>query len=226
MSVKVPGDVNASGSCTGADSLLINQVLVGLRNPATVADFANGDMNNSGTVTGADSLIINQFLVGLRKAPQDLALTVVPSGLSLTFSASIATMLLLRSTNGGAIWENYAWINPGTTQYTDSNVTPNTEHHYRMALPSQFSNVVSGTTADATLNTPTNPAVGTPTPNSLTITWGDANTSPNESGTEVYRATAAGGPFTLVHTAAANATSYVDTGLAANTTYFYKVRAV
>lgn len=65
-----PGDVNADQRVTGADSLLINQVLVGLRSNThpifAVAGFANGDVNTNGVVSSADSLLINQTLVGLR----------------------------------------------------------------------------------------------------------------------------------------------------------------
>jgi hypothetical protein len=65
-----PGDVNGDFKVTGADSLLINQVIVGLRSNThpifAKTGYANGDVNNSGTVSGADSLIINQVLVGLR----------------------------------------------------------------------------------------------------------------------------------------------------------------
>jgi hypothetical protein len=65
-----PGDVNADLHVTGQDSLLINQVLVGLRatNHAVfaTAGFANGDVNRPNAVTGADSLLINQTMVGLR----------------------------------------------------------------------------------------------------------------------------------------------------------------
>jgi hypothetical protein len=65
-----PGDLNGSSTVTGADSLLINQVLVGLRSNThpifAVTGYANGDVNASGSVTGADSLFINQVIVGLR----------------------------------------------------------------------------------------------------------------------------------------------------------------
>jgi len=89
------GDVNKDGKVSGADSLLINQVLVGLRssnsvvfqasytvrlvdsgpssvttndcvNCVTLNVYPNGDVNMDGAVTGADSLRINQVLVGLR----------------------------------------------------------------------------------------------------------------------------------------------------------------
>jgi PKD repeat protein len=65
-----PGDVNGTNGVTGADSLLINQVLVGLRSNThpvfAAAGFANGDVNTNGVTSGADSLLINQVLVGLR----------------------------------------------------------------------------------------------------------------------------------------------------------------
>ncbi len=65
-----PGDVNGDFHVTGADSLLINQVMVGLRSNThpifAVTGFENGDVNDNGTVSGADSLVINQVMVGLR----------------------------------------------------------------------------------------------------------------------------------------------------------------
>jgi PKD repeat protein len=63
------GDVNADFRVTGTDSLLINQVLVGLRSSNSAifaAGYENGDVNRNGHVTGADSLLINQVAVGLR----------------------------------------------------------------------------------------------------------------------------------------------------------------
>ena len=64
------GDVNGDARVTSADSLLINQVLVGLRGSNSVSfartGFQNGDVNQNSTVSGADSLLINQVIVGLR----------------------------------------------------------------------------------------------------------------------------------------------------------------
>jgi hypothetical protein len=48
----------------------------------------------------------------------------------------------------------------------------------------------------------------------------------NETNFEVYRGTTSGGPYQLINLAAANATTYTDNGLDANTTYYYVVRAV
>jgi len=59
--------------------------------------------------------------------------------------------------------------------------------------------------------------------NSVTIKWTDK--SNDEVGFEVYRSTSVVGPYTLITTTAANATTYTDNNLAANTRYYYKVRA-
>jgi hypothetical protein len=55
------------------------------------------------------------------------------------------------------------------------------------------------------------------------LTWRDnAN---NESEVRIERKTGAGGTWNQIATAATNATSYWNTGLSANTTYSYRVRA-
>jgi lysophospholipase L1-like esterase len=59
----------------------------------------------------------------------------------------------------------------------------------------------------------------------IALTWSD--NSSNESGFEIWRSTTgAAGAFSLLKTAAANATSSSDTGLTPRTQYCYQVRAV
>ncbi len=85
------GDVNADRHVTGADSLLINQVIVGLRSNThpifAVAGYQNGDVNQSGGVTGADSLLINQTIVGLRPR---IVSRIVPDARTNTVLALVA----------------------------------------------------------------------------------------------------------------------------------------
>ncbi|MGB8194872.1 MAG: PA14 domain-containing protein [Chitinophagaceae bacterium] len=59
--------------------------------------------------------------------------------------------------------------------------------------------------------------------NSVELVWAERAT--NETGYEVYRATAAAGPWTLIVTTGAGVTTYLNTGLTANTKYWYRVRA-
>ena len=57
----------------------------------------------------------------------------------------------------------------------------------------------------------------------INLAWTD-NAS-NETGFKVERKTGAGGTYAQVATVGANITTYSDTGLTANTNYFYRVRA-
>ena len=59
--------------------------------------------------------------------------------------------------------------------------------------------------------------------NAVNLTWSDR--SYNETGFEIQRASSASGPWTTVTTTGANVTSFTNTGLTANTKYFYQVRA-
>jgi dienelactone hydrolase len=79
-------------------------------------------------------------------------------------------------------------------------------------------------------------ASGTPKPDAVTNLTGvpASNTSvklnwtqgAGETGFEVYRGMAAGGPYTFVSLRPANAVTYTDTGLIAGKTYFYVMRSV
>lgn len=70
---------------------------------------------------------------------------------------------------------------------------------------------------------PTNLQSPAATSNSITISWTDRAT--NETGYEVQRRTI-GGAWVNAGQTAAGATQFVDAGLAANTTYEYRVRAL
>ena len=95
------------------------------------------------------------------------------------------------------------------------------------------SNVASVTTpSDGGGTTPGVPPVPN-APSSLIATASDAShvvliwtdNSNNEVGFQIERALAVGGPWELVGTVGTNVTSFTDNGLAAATTYFYRVSA-
>lgn len=65
--------------------------------------------------------------------------------------------------------------------------------------------------------------VGSPSASTLSLTWVDA--SSDETGFRIERAAAEAGPFATVGTAGAGAQQYTDSGLAAATRYYYRVRA-
>lgn len=60
--------------------------------------------------------------------------------------------------------------------------------------------------------------------NKINLTWADS--SNNETGFEIYRATSPAGPYDIITTTTANKTSYLDSGLVAQTTYYYRLKAI
>lgn len=71
---------------------------------------------------------------------------------------------------------------------------------------------------------PTNLQVTAISHKKINVSWQDQ--SNDETGFEIYRATQAGGPFSIIHTTEADAITYADTTLIGNTTYYYKIRAI
>ncbi|RLD15752.1 MAG: hypothetical protein DRI22_02075 [Caldiserica bacterium] len=122
-----------------------------------------------------------------------------------------------------------ATLPANTTSYSDTTVSAETTYYYRVKAhnswgDSGYSNVVNITT----------PACGTPpaAPTNLTATPASSDTielswtdnSDNEDGFRIERKEA-GGTYSEIATLPANTTSYTDTGLNPETTYYYRVRA-
>ena len=76
-----------------------------------------------------------------------------------------------------------------------------------------------------TLNAPTSPAAApvSGTPTSMTVTWTDTNTS--ETHYKIERSPNGSSGWAEVGSVAADITSFGDTGLSADTTYYYRIRA-
>ncbi|HTI09475.1 MAG TPA: PA14 domain-containing protein [Puia sp.] len=58
----------------------------------------------------------------------------------------------------------------------------------------------------------------------INLTWQDNST--NETGFQLFRSTSAAGPFVTIATVKPNRTSYGDSSLSPNTTYYYKIQAI
>jgi autotransporter-associated beta strand protein len=70
---------------------------------------------------------------------------------------------------------------------------------------------------------PTTLAATAPSHQTIQLVWSDND--PGESGYLVERSASSGGGFTQIASLPANSTSFSDTGLSANATWFYRVRA-
>ncbi|MFY0255804.1 fibronectin type III domain-containing protein [Chitinophaga sp. 30R24] len=73
-------------------------------------------------------------------------------------------------------------------------------------------------------NAPSNLTVAVNNYSKLNLHWTD--NSNNENGFEIYRSTSNGGTYSIIATTNANANTYTDTALQANTAYYYKIRAI
>jgi hypothetical protein len=112
-------------------------------------------------------------------------------------------------------------------------LTPSTTYYYKVtaynsAGESAASNVVSVTTNPPLTipSAPTNLQASAASSTQINLIWTDA--SNNESGFKVYRGSTSNDPgtiTTLVASLGAGTTSYQNTGLAASTTYYYKITA-
>ena len=77
--------------------------------------------------------------------------------------------------------------------------------------------------AQITPETPSNLTAIAVSSSQINLNWTD--TSANETGFKIERKTGASGTYSQIATAGANVTTYSDTGLTSNTTYYYRVRA-
>lgn len=111
--------------------------------------------------------------------------------------------------------------------FTDVNVQAGQTYFYRVSVKKEemisFSNLAKTViTIDATLNAPSGLAVQSTDSHQVTLQWTD-NAS-NETGYEVYRATASG-TFAKTGEVNANVSTYQDTNVQPKTVYRYKVLA-
>lgn len=117
------------------------------------------------------------------------------------------------------------------TKYADTNVAPGMQYCYSVVAFDFAGNNSSGSaTACATMpevapapSAPSNLTATAIDANQVNLVWTD--NSNTEMGYQIERASTAGGPWGLVGTVGANVTTFIDSGLAAETTYYYRVSA-
>ncbi len=134
---------------------------------------------------------------------------------------------IYRSTDG----TNYTQIATkgiNSTSYSNTGLTGNRKYWYKVysyntAGNSAASNVASDTTAPQAPSALTATAgTGACCWNTINLAWTDNANA--EVGFKIERATASNGTFTQIATNAASDTTYSNTGLSANVTYWYRVR--
>ncbi len=133
-----------------------------------------------------------------------------------------------RAAASGGPFEFVADVGAGVMSYTDTGCAAGITYFYRVAAEnsvgrSTYSNTASATTPCAVPDAPTGPSASAVSTTQILLGWSD--NSPNETGFKVERGTNAGGPFVQISTVGAGVTSFTDSALSSETTYFYRVRA-
>ncbi|MFQ5569738.1 MAG: fibronectin type III domain-containing protein [Rhodothermales bacterium] len=134
-----------------------------------------------------------------------------------------------RSTDRGRRFREIVVVSPGTTIYPDEGLAANTTYVYRVRATndsgdSEYTRPEGGTTLPFPPARPLRLAARAVSSTRIDLAWRDA--SDNEAGFRVERSTDGGQRFREVIVVPSGTTIYPDEGLAANTTYVYRVRAV
>ena len=166
-------------------------------------------------------------------APSGLSATAVSASqinLAWTDNASNETnFVVARGTASGGPYSDIATLGANVTSYSNTGLAANTTYYYVVRAvnsggASANSSQASAKTQAAIPAAPSGLTATAVSASQINLAWTD--NSSNETNFVVARGTASGGPYSDIATLGANVTSYSNTGLAANTTYYYVVRAV
>jgi hypothetical protein len=134
-----------------------------------------------------------------------------------------------RGTSSTGPWLQIAAVGAGVTSFSNPGLSASTTYFYRVRATSRVGDSAYSNTASATTTTETVPAApsglaaSAVSASQISLSWTD--TSMNETGFTVERAMSSTGPWNPLGTTGASVVSYSDSGVAAATTCYYRVRA-
>jgi transcriptional regulator CtsR len=133
-----------------------------------------------------------------------------------------------RKTGLGGTYSQVTTVGPNVSSYADSGLTSRVTYYYRLRAynsigNSDYSNEANATTFDTTPSAPSGLGAEAISSSQINLSWQD--NSDNETGFKIERKTGLGGAYSQIATVAAGVTTYANTGLVSNTTYFYRIHA-
>ncbi|HZU97267.1 MAG TPA: fibronectin type III domain-containing protein, partial [Planctomycetota bacterium] len=160
------------------------------------------------------------------QAPTNVAASAVSQtqiNVTWTAASGATSYVVSRGTQSGGPYTQVG--TPTTTTFQDAGLTANTTYYYVVQAvnaggTSTNSSQASATTLPNAASPPTNLTATTVSQTQINVTW---NASSGATSYVVSRGAQSGGPYTQVGTT--SSTSFQDTGLTANTTYYYVVQA-
>lgn len=183
---------------------------------------------NASGESGYSDVAVATTLPNPPRAPLGVSVTVVSfSQLTLNWTASPGAAgykIERRTADTGYV--SLPNQGAGATSYEDKGLSPETRYTYRLRAfnaggESDYSDEASGTTPPQPPDVPSGLAVHADSTSQLTVTW---NAAPRAM-SYILERKSGDGDFSPLPAFGADATRYVDTGLAANTVYTYRIRA-
>jgi len=201
----------------------------------SAAGVAAGDFKGNGRLDlavadSSDNMV--SIMLSRPQPPTSLAsATVTAQSVQLNWTASVSTTVTGYNVYRGAVSGGpYTKVNStlvNGTNYPDTSVASGTMYYYVVTavdpdpLESVNSNEISVTTPPLP---PSNVTPGTPTTNSVPLSW-TASPTASVTGYNVYRGAMPGSENTKVNSTLVNGPSFTDTTVAPGTTYYYVVKA-
>jgi fibronectin type 3 domain-containing protein len=132
-----------------------------------------------------------------------------------------------RATGSGGSYDYCGWVyGASTTSYTDTGLSPETTYYYKVAAENSYregplsSYASAETSTSGVPATPANVTAQAQSSSSISVSW---DSVPDIIGYYVYRAYGSDGSYSQI--ASTTDTSYMDSDLSSNTTYYYRVSA-
>jgi transcriptional regulator CtsR len=169
-------------------------------------------------------------LSNIPATPSNLAATPVSkTQINLTWTDNSTTedsFKIERKAGAAGTYMQLVAVGANVTSYSNTGLFANGEYFYRVRASNADGNSAYSNEAGARtfLNGPSNLVATAMSSSQINLTWTDNTT--NETGFQIERKTGATGIYALIGTAAKNVRSFSNTGLAPNTEYCYRVRAV
>lgn len=187
--------------------------------------------NASGVSAYSNVANATTLTVTIPKAPSGMTAAAVSSSqinVSWTDNAGDEAGFELETSTDALSFTKIADLEPNVTSYQHTGLTPLAKRWYRVlaknsAGKSAYSNIANATTRDVAPAAPSNLTLTSVSTSQIDLTWKD--NAGNETGFQIERS-ADGNAFTKIADVAANTVKYENAGLAMNTLYYYRVRAV
>jgi transcriptional regulator CtsR len=204
----------------------------------TVADgqLTLGLKDLGGYFAGAaiTALVVTPVVTPAPAAPTSLSASAVSSSqINLSWQDNASSeqgFKIERKTGAGGTWSQIASVGANTTTYQSTGLAASTSYYYRVRAynstsDSSYSNEANATTSapETVPAGPSNLGAQASSASQINLSWQDNST--NEQGFKIERKTGVGGTWSEIATVGSNTTTYQSTGLTANTTYYYRVRA-